>query len=103
MAILFPTPGQWYQNAESGDLFEVVAIDEKNGTIEIQYHDGDLDEMDLDTWGAASYLPAEAPEDANAAYGFTAEDHWQEDSGDHYAGNPIEYIEPDLYQGFDEY
>ena len=104
MATHFPTPGQWYQDAGTSDLFEVVAIDEKNATIEIQYSDGDLDEIELEAWGTASYLPAEAPEDGNAAYGFNAEDHWQEDNYNyiHDYANPLEYIEPDLFQGYDE-
>lgn len=102
MAKLFPTPGQWYQDAATADLFEVVAIDEKSGTIEIQYSDGDLDEIEMEAWGMASYLAAVAPEDGNAAYGFNAEDHWQEENFITEYGNPLEFIEPDLFQGYDE-
>lgn len=102
MATLFPTPGQWYQDVTSSDLFEVVAIDEKNLTIEIQYSGGDIDEIDLESWGMSNYLPAAAPEDGNAGYGFSAEEHWQDDTFSGNYGNPLEYIEPDLFQGFDE-
>ena len=103
MATVFPVPGQWFQDPDSLDLFKVVAIDEKYRTIEIQYSGGDLDEIELESWGMTNYRSAEAPEDGNAGYGFSAEDHWQDDNfinGDY--GNPLEYIEPDLFQGFDE-
>lgn len=101
MAAVFPQPGQWYQDVSTSDLFEVVAIDEKNRTIEIQYSDGDIDEIDLEVWGM-NYLPVDPPEDGNAGYGFSAEEHWQEETYIGDFGNPLEYIEPDLFQGFDE-
>lgn len=102
MATLFPQPGQWFQDNTTFDLFKVVAVDEKNGTIEIQYSDGDIDEIELEAWGESSYGPAQAPEDGNAGYGFAAEDHWQEDPVVQNYSNPLELIEPDLFQGFDD-
>lgn len=44
-----PGIGQWYRI--SGEkAFEVVAVDEDAGTIEIQYFDGTLGELDREDW-----------------------------------------------------
>jgi hypothetical protein len=40
----------------------VTAIDEEAGTIEIQSFDGDLDELDRETWWASPLELAEEPE-----------------------------------------
>ena len=39
-----PNVGDWFSNLETGDLFEVVAIDEASGSIGIQYLGGELEE-----------------------------------------------------------
>ena len=61
-----PTIGDWYRNP-SGVLFEVVAYDEDDGTIEIQYFDGTIEEMEREDWNAqwkdGSLEVGEAPED----------------------------------------
>ncbi len=58
--------GEWYR-LNGGELFEVVAVDEDDGTIEIQYFDGTVEEMDVDDWNAqwdeGALEAAEAPED----------------------------------------
>jgi hypothetical protein len=51
MGPLDPTVGNWYRFTE-GEVFEVVALDEDDGTIEMQYYDGTLEEMDLEDWQA---------------------------------------------------
>lgn len=103
MAALFPTIGQWFEDTALNSLFEVVAVDDKNQTIEIQYSDGDIGEVDFESWNLSNFVPAEAPEDGNGGYGFPAEEHWAEEnfSGNPY-GNPLELIEPDSFQGFDD-
>ncbi len=45
-----PVRGQWYENLEDDDLFKVLSIDEDAELIEIQYVDGDIEEIDYDTW-----------------------------------------------------
>ncbi|MFO7275868.1 MAG: hypothetical protein DIU56_002435 [Pseudomonadota bacterium] len=61
-----PAIGEWYRLA-GGDLFEVVAVDEDDGTIDIQYFDGTVEEMDFEDWEAqwedGSLEAAEPPED----------------------------------------
>ncbi len=64
-----PIVGDWYRS--HGQLFEVVAIDEREGVIDLQHADGDLEEIDLDDWAtrsrAGSLVAAESPEDLRAS------------------------------------
>lgn len=66
MASPQPAIGDWYR-LSGGSLFEVVALDEDDGTIEIQYFDGTVEEMDVEDWEAqwddGALESAEAPED----------------------------------------
>jgi hypothetical protein len=66
MASPQPAIGDWYR-LSGGALFEVVALDEDDGTIEIQYFDGTVEEMDVEDWEAqwddGVLESAEAPED----------------------------------------
>jgi len=58
-----PVVGNWYQQLDKGQKFEVVAVDEENASVEIQYFDGDMDEFGLDVWRGLDIEPIEAPED----------------------------------------
>ena len=55
--------GQWYTRCDKGEIFQVVGYDPNSRTIETQTFDGDLDEMDLDTWAGLPLAFAEPPED----------------------------------------
>jgi hypothetical protein len=61
-----PGIGDWYC-LHGGDSFEVVAVDDEDGTIDIQYFDGTLEEMDLEDWEAqcadGALEAVDAPED----------------------------------------
>jgi hypothetical protein len=61
-----PTIGEWYRHI-GGDSFEVVALDEDDGTIEIQYFDGTVEEMETEDWNSQwadrALEAAEPPED----------------------------------------
>ena len=46
-----PDIGEWYR-IRGGDQFEVVAVDEDDGTIEVQYFDGTVEELDIADWEA---------------------------------------------------
>lgn len=67
MAAPQPGIGDWYRQKEGGALFEVVAFDDDDGTIEIQYFDGTVEEMDVEDWDAqwieGALETAEPPED----------------------------------------
>lgn len=55
-----PTIGQWYQDAQHR-YFEVVASDEES--VEIQFYDGNIEEIDMDTWTLLSVRSAAEPND----------------------------------------
>ncbi len=64
-AIVEPVIGQWYQDAEQRQ-FEVVALD--GDSIEIQYFDGDVAELDGETWSLMGVIPVAEPGDATGPY-----------------------------------
>jgi hypothetical protein len=68
-----PEIGRWYCNAD-GSLFEVVAMDETDGTIEIQHFDGTLDQTEPEGWLAMRSEAAEAPEDWSGSVDISVED-----------------------------
>lgn len=57
-----PIVGNWYQRLDKGQEFQVVAMDEQTGLVEMQHFDGDLEEMDLETWQELDLVPIEEPE-----------------------------------------
>lgn len=68
MAIgITPAVGNWYQGANQLK-FEVVALDEDEGVIGIQYFDGELDEVEFDTWSQMGVESISPPEDWTGAY-----------------------------------
>jgi len=58
-----PLIGEWYHSPEKAQKFMVTAIDEHSATVEIQYFDGNVDEMDLTVWYGLGIEHIEAPED----------------------------------------
>ncbi len=58
-----PIEENWYQHLDKGQKFKVVAVDDDAGTVEIQHFDGDLEEIDLDSWYELDVEPIEEPED----------------------------------------
>jgi hypothetical protein len=77
MATPQPAIGDWYR-MNGGALFEVVALDDDDGTIEIQYFDGTVEEMDIEDWEAqwedGALEAAEAPEDWSGSVDVEASD-----------------------------
>jgi hypothetical protein len=57
-----PVKGQWYDNLEDDDSFQVLSIDEDAELIEIQYVDGDIEEIDFETWHELDLELSEEPE-----------------------------------------
>ena len=55
--------GQWYTRRDKGEIFQVVGYDPNSRTIETQTFDGDVDEVDLETWAGLPLGVAEPPED----------------------------------------
>ena len=60
-----PVIGQWYEDIQKR-RFEVVAVDED--AIEIQFYDGDVEEVDLESWHLMNIVPAAEPNDATGPF-----------------------------------
>ena len=105
MATQFPVIGDWYQDAELDEIFEVVAVDDAAGTVEIQYLEGEVSELDFDSWQQMVLLPAKPPEDFNIAYEMSNEDLHADDDViiPESWENPVSYMESENFQGFDDY
>ncbi|HZD52876.1 MAG TPA: DUF6763 family protein [Woeseiaceae bacterium] len=69
-----PVIGRWYRYPD-GRLFEVVAVDEKDATVELQHFDGTLDEVELATWTGMLIESVGAPEDCSGSLDMDPEDY----------------------------
>ena len=74
MAVQYPDIGQWFRRPE-GTLFEVVATDEDDGTVEIQQLDGTIGEFDIDRWPLLELVEVSAPEDWSGAVDMDPDDY----------------------------
>lgn len=68
-----PVKGQWYENVEEDETFRVLSVDEDAELVEIEYLDGDIEEMDIDTWHEMDLEKIPEPE------GWSDEDDVEED------------------------
>ena len=57
-----PVPGQWYESLDDEEIFQVLSIDEDAELIELQYEDGDVEEIDYETWQELDLDLTEEPE-----------------------------------------
>lgn len=73
-----PVVGDWYRRANNGSLFEIVAIDRDDDTIEVQHFDGTLEEFDLESWEEQGFEEATAPEDWTGSVDVEPEDYESE-------------------------
>ena len=80
-----PIIGSWYKDVENDLMFRVVAIEESEDTIEVQYFGGEIGEYDKESWYASTFDFIEAPEDWSAPF----DDIEADDMG---------YSDPDTHQ-----
>lgn len=85
-----PVQGKWYEDLEENEIFKVLSVDPDQELVEVQYENGDIEEIDLDTWheldlelsqepeGWASDTEAEEEEEEEEE----EEDDWDEDDDD---------------------
>ena len=103
MAFRIPVIGEWYIDPQQNQHFEVVALDDHSRTIEIQYVDGELSEMDFDSWRQMAPEAGAAPEDWTASYEVPREDNPFEDfNSDASSIDPLGSIESELFEGSEE-
>ena len=57
-----PTVGQWYEDLENDETFQVIRVDEDGEIIEIQHLDGDTEELDVEEWAELDLELTDEPE-----------------------------------------
>ncbi|HEY0683755.1 MAG TPA: DUF6763 family protein [Steroidobacter sp.] len=57
-----PVQGKWYEDLEENEVFKVLSVDPDQELVEVQYENGDIEEIDLDTWHELDLEQAEEPE-----------------------------------------
>jgi hypothetical protein len=68
MSAADPILDNWYQDEATSRSFRVVAVDEENDSIEVQYLNGDIGGFDFPSWEESLFFPIEAPEDWSAPF-----------------------------------
>ena len=89
-----PGIGKWFRRA-NGTTFEVVAVDESAGTIEIQQFDGTVDEIDVESWFEWLTIEVSAPEDWSGSVDMDPEDFVSSNNDELPPGfhDPLDYLD----------
>lgn len=76
-------------------MFEVVAIDEEDGTIEVQHFDGTVEEIDLEAWEESVFESVEPPEDYSGSFDMDREDYFadQENGDSNDYASALDYLD----------
>ncbi len=77
-----PVPGQWYENLEDEESFRVLTVDEDSELVEIEYLDGEIEEIDLETWHEMDLEQTGEPEGWAESEEDEEEDEEEEDEED---------------------
>ena len=87
-----PEVGSWFRIGD-GKTFEVVAVDDKDRTVDIQHFDGTIEEVDVDGWREMAAEPIEAPEDWSGSMDVDSED--LPDDGERHQGfdDPLDFVD----------
>jgi hypothetical protein len=89
------------------ESFLVLSVDEDSELVEIQHVDGDVEEIDLDTWAEMDLDPAEEPEGWSGSEGDDDDDDdWEdeeEDEDDDWDDDDDEDEDDDDYDSSDDY
>ncbi|MHB8405313.1 MAG: DUF6763 family protein [Gammaproteobacteria bacterium] len=91
---LKPAIGEWYADLQ-GVTFEVVTVDDEDGTIGVQYFDGTLEELDMDDWKELRAKPADPPEDWSGSLDIEREDYGVDVEADQHElwANPLDHLD----------
>lgn len=93
----WPDIGGWFKDCERNLIFEVVATDENEGFVEIQYFAGEIEELEYEVWQELDLEPLPAPEDWTGPFEMHREDMGYTDDTlrpEDWSG-PITNLEPD--------
>lgn len=94
-----PEIGDWYRHLDKGHEFQVVAYDPDEGSVEIQYFDGDVEEIDLDTWRGLDIEPIAEPESWSGPLDIGELDDLGTEITD---TEPADWLEPETARGGEE-
>jgi hypothetical protein len=94
MATHFPAIGNWFRRP-NGTLFEVVAVDEEDGTVEIQQFDGTIGEVEIENWPQMLLVEVRAPEDWSGSVDMDPEDYAGRSENDMPSGfhDPLAFLD----------
>jgi hypothetical protein len=105
MAKPAPVIGEWYRRT-GGESFEIVAIDRDDRTIEIQYFDGTVEELELEEWLEDEIESCEAPEDWTGSLDVEPEDteneYEAEPGNDKPWADPLQFVDRREASGYSE-
>ena len=100
-----PVIGKWYARP-GGESFEIVAIDRDDRTVEIQYFDGSVEELDLDEWQEEAIEQVEPPEDWTGSVDVDPEDYENEYEAEPSKGSgpgePMLFVDRGEAEGYSE-
>lgn len=71
-----PIVDQWYQQVDKDTQFRVTNVDDATGLVEVQYLDGETEEIDLDDWYEMEMEAIDEPEEWA---GDEDEEDWEEE------------------------
>lgn len=79
-----PTVGQWYEDLENDETFQVLRVDEDGEVIEVQHLDGDTEELDVEDWAELDLELTDEPEGWSGSTDAIEDDEedWEEEDED---------------------
>jgi len=87
-----PEVGSWFRIGE-GRTFEVVAVDDKDRTVDIQHFDGTIEELDAEGWREMAAEPIDAPEDWSGSMDVDDEDLPEDESTHQGFDDPLDFVD----------
>lgn len=57
-----PVVNNWYDDLDKDQKFKVISLDDGTGLLEVQYLDGELEEIDIESWYLLEVEPSNGPE-----------------------------------------
>jgi len=104
-----PQAGQWYEDLETEETFQVLSVDPDEEIIRIQWPDREIQEIDLDQWNEMDLELALPPEgwvddtDEEDEDDLEDDEDWEDDEDDDWDEDEDEDEDDDLDEADDEY
>ena len=101
-----PVPGKWYKSLDDEEVFQVLSIDEDSELIELQYEDGDVEEIDYETWHELDVDLTEEPEGWSGSEDEVEDDEdddWDDDEDEDEDDDDEDDEDDDKYGDRDDY